>query len=76
MAELLNQINSGFVKKSPVFYKGWFGRLHQVEIIIKEKWRGYNYCGQPFTFYKYVIKFKSGRTKYVEENKLIMKGED
>lgn len=54
------------------YYKGWF-KLHEVEIIKTEKWRNFSFCSNNIdVFYKYIIKFKSGRLKLVHENKLVL----
>lgn len=55
------------------YYKGWF-KMQEVEIVAVDKCR--NYTGSyKEVFYKYIIKLKNGKLKYVHENKIIFQEE-
>lgn len=52
------------------FYKGLFF-IKEVEIVTRERYASMTMTYSPVFFYKYLIKFKNGRLKYVHEDKLI-----
>lgn len=51
------------------YYKGIF-KIHEVEIVAAEKFNfAFSYI--PSYYYKYLIRFKKGKLKYVHEDKII-----
>lgn len=54
-----------------IYYKGWFGKIYEVEILAKEK-----YCNVTFSYptfyYKYLIQFPNGKKKIVHEDRMII----
>lgn len=50
------------------YYKNIFGKVYEVEIIDR---KSIYYIDFQYKTYRYVIKFKNGKIKIVDENKLI-----